>query len=314
MRKLTTLLLLTAIVSIQALAIPAHRGLVQMPQPDGTLVTINLVGDEFYHFNTTADGYTILLNDAGAYVYAQRDGMNLVPTTVLAHDEGQRTAQELALLASTPKRLTDELETAQAHVRRAKRNVDLSNFDFENFRGLVILIEFADKKFSAENPKEFYTNMFSTEGLTGYHDPYTDRDVTCPGSVTDYFNDQSNGAFKPPFDVYGPYTSTRNANQAQRYSTSIFSSALKSANNEVDFKQYDNNGDGRVDMVYFLVAGYASSYGGNNSGYLWPHASSLYYSYINYDGVWLDRYASSTELYGWESSPNSVVVEAIGTI
>ena len=67
-------------------------------------------------------------------------------------------------------------------------------------------------------------------------------------------------------------------------------------------------------MVYFLVAGYASSYGGNNSGYLWPHASSLYYSYINYDGVWLDRYASSTELYGWESSPNSVVVEAIGTI
>ena len=31
-----------------------------------------------------------------------------------------------------------------------------------------------------------------------------------------------------------------------------------------------------VDMVYFLVAGYASSFSGNNSGYLWPHMSILY--------------------------------------
>lgn len=314
MKKIALSFVMAMLTCVSSLAIPAHRGLVQMPQPDGTLLTIDLVGDEFYHFNTTADGYTVLLNEAGAYEYARRENMALVSTGILAHDEGQRSAQELALLAGTPKHLTDETQVAQANVRRVKRNVDLSNFDLANFRGLVILIEFSDLQFSAEDPKAFYTDMFSTEGFTGFHDPYTDRDVSCPGSVRDYFNDQSNGAFKPPFDVYGPYSTTYKATQCNRNTTTIFRQALRDANNEVDFTRYDNNNDGRIDMVYFLVAGYSSSYGGNNSGYLWPHASNLSYTYLMLDGKYIDRYASSTELYGWTSSPNTVVVEGIGTV
>jgi len=313
MRKFL-LLLMAAFVCISVNANPANPGLVKIPQPDGTLLTIGLVGDEFYHFNTTADGYTIMLTEKGGYVYAQRDGMKLVPTNILAHDEGQRTAAELALLAKTSKRIVDETAVARGHVLRAKRNVDLSNFDFENFRGLVILIDFADRQFASENPQEFYTQMFSTENLTGFHDPVTDRDVNCPGSVRDYFNDQSDGIFNPPFDVYGPYTSSRNANECYANSTSIFTTALKRANNDVDYSQYDNNNDGLVDMVYFLVAGYSAASNGSSSGYLWPHASNLYYRRINYDGKWMDRYASSTELYGWESSPSTVTVEGIGTV
>lgn len=170
MRKLT-LLLMATIVTLCVNANPANPGLVQMPQPDGTMLSVRLVGDEFYHFNTTADDYTIMLNEQGAYVYAQRDGMKLVATDVLAHDEGNRSAAELALLASTPKRIVDGIAVDNANIRRAKRNVDLSNFDFENFRGLVILIDFADRKFAAEDPQAFYTEMFSTENLTGFHDP-----------------------------------------------------------------------------------------------------------------------------------------------
>ena len=320
MKKLVFLLLTVALVSITMQANPAHRGLVQMPQPDGTMLTVQLVGDEFYHYNTTADGYTIMLNEAGAYVYAKSDGMNLVATTVLAHDEGARSADEQALLASTPKWLVDETSVAAAHVRRVKRNVDLSNFDFENFHGLVILIDFSDKEFTAEDPKTFYTEMFSNENFTSYHDPFTDRDVNCPGSVRDYFNDQSNGAFKPPFDVYGPYHAKNSngglvkASLCNSRVTTIILQALKEANNEIDFTMYDNNGDNRIDMVYFLMAGYSSSYGGNNSGYLWPHASNLYSTYSTYDGKRVDRYACSTELYGWENTPTTVTVEGIGTI
>ena len=63
MRKSILLLLLAAVVGIQALAIPAHKGFLPMPQPDGTMVSIGLVGDEFYHFNITEDGYTVILNE-----------------------------------------------------------------------------------------------------------------------------------------------------------------------------------------------------------------------------------------------------------
>ena len=314
MRKLTALLLLSAFMCIQAFANPAIRGLVQMPQPDGTLVSIRLVGDEFYSFNTTDDDYTVLLNENGAYVYAQREGTSLVPTTVLAHDEGQRDATELALLSTLNKRMTDRVAVEQANVRRVKRNVDLSNFDFENFRGLVILVDFSDKHFEAENPQAFYTEMFSTEGLTGWRDPHTGMDVTCPGSVRDYFNDQSNGAFNPPFDVYGPITTSYKANQCYYNSSTIFREVLSIANSFIDFNDYDKNNDGKVDMVFFLVAGYSAAANGSESGYLWPHASNLSPYYINYDGKLMDRYASSAELYGWESSPSTVVVEGIGTV
>ena len=315
MRKSILLLLLAAVVGIQALAIPAHKGFLPMPQPDGTMVSIGLVGDEFYHFNITEDGYTVILNEqSGAYVYAQKEGNRLVETTLLAHNAGERTAAELALLANTPKHLTDRDAVEQAHIRRAKRNVDLSNFDLANFHGLVILIDFADVKFRSEDPKAFYTDMFSTEGFTGFDEPVKGIHVNCLGSVRDYFKDQSNGAFNPPFDVYGPYTSTRNAVQCKNYSTSIFTTALKKANEEIDFSRYDNNNDGKVDMIYFLVAGYSSSYDGNNSGYLWPHASNLSGTYASYDGKWLDRYACSTELYGFEKTPSTVTVEGIGTI
>ena len=315
MRKFFTSLFLAALIGASAYACPANRGLIQVPQPDGTLVTIQLNGDEFYSFNTTSDGYTIKLNHAGAYVYAQlnEDGQ-LVETPILAHDADQRSVVELSLLANTPKRLVDQEEVEMANMRRVKRNVDLSNFDFDNFRGLVILIDFADKTFASDDPQAFYTEMFSTENLTGFHDPVTGRDVTCLGSVRDYFSDQSNGAFKPPFDVYGPYTSSRKASQCDQYSTSIFTTALKKANDDVDFKRYDNNNDGRVDMIYFLVAGYSASTNGEQTGYLWPHASNLASSYISYDGKWMDRYASSTELYGWESIPSTVTVEGIGTV
>ena len=313
--KKSVLLLLAAVVSLQVLAIPAHKVFMPMPQPDGTTVSIGLAGDEFYHFNITKDGYTVMLNAVGAYVYAQQGKDDvLVESGVLAHNEGERSADELAVLAATPKHLMDRAAVDQAHVRRTKLNADLSNFDLENFRGLVILIDFADVKFRAEDPNTFYTEMFSTEGFTSFVDPVKDKQVNCLGSVRDYFKDQSDGAFNPPFDVYGPYTSTRNASQCNNYSLSIFREALSEANAEIDFSQYDNNNDGKVDMVFFLVAGYSSSFAGNNNGYLWPNASTMSYYNLSYDGKKLDRYACSTELYGFEAAPVTVTVEGIGTI
>ena len=107
MRKLTLLLLATVITSLNALAIPAYPKAIPMPQPDGTTLSVKLVGDEYHHYNTTTDGYTIMLNEAGAYVYAQRDDNTLKPTSVLAHDEGNRDMQELTLLERTEKVITD---------------------------------------------------------------------------------------------------------------------------------------------------------------------------------------------------------------
>ena len=39
---------MAAVVGIQALAIPAHKGFIPMPQPDGTMVSIGLVLNILY--------------------------------------------------------------------------------------------------------------------------------------------------------------------------------------------------------------------------------------------------------------------------
>jgi len=322
MRKLALLLLTAILVSQVSFANPANRAAIQMPQPDGSMLSLRLVGDEHYHFNTTNDGYTVMLNDRGAYVYARLEGEHLAATQILAHDADSRGLDEIAFLEATPKFLTDRAEVANTNMRRAPQRVDMSNFDFENFRGVVILIDFTDKKFTPEDPQAFYTNLFNTEGMTSFYDPYLKRDVSCFGSVHDYFNDQSNGAFAPQFDVYGPYHGryTKNGVQYDALSTdaytrhnSIFQNALKDADPDIDFTKYNSNGDKRVDMVFFLVAGYAKSYPGNNEGYLWPHASNLYLYSIDLDGLWMDRYASSTELFGSEHYTYTVSMEGIGT-
>ena len=56
------------------MAIPAKREAVRVTQPDGSTVTILLHGDEWKHFITTFDGYTIVKDTRGFYVYAEKLG------------------------------------------------------------------------------------------------------------------------------------------------------------------------------------------------------------------------------------------------
>ena len=91
------------VTTIGMQAEPAHPQPFTVNQPDGSSLTLRLVGDEFYHFNTTLDGYTVMLNQNGYYVYVQKADDTLVPTQVVAHDATKRDASEQAFVASLPK-------------------------------------------------------------------------------------------------------------------------------------------------------------------------------------------------------------------
>ena len=314
MKKILFLLAMLAI-GVSAWAIPAHKGAAKVTQPDGTQVTIQLHGDEFYHFNTTLDGYTVLQNEAGAWVYATSMGDYLAQTNVLAHDAGHRDATETGLLAITPKYLKETAGVNNSKLQRARRDVPAMNtpaIDYTQFRGLIILINYKNRTFEMSDPQSFYNHMVNDVNFTGYTD--TDGNfVNCQGSVRDYYSTSSMGLFQPVFDVVGPYTVNYNDTQGNNYSSSIFTSALSQANSSVNFANYDCDNDGVVDMVFFYCAGLASAFSGNNSGYLWPHKSSLG-GYTRYDGKYVRTYACSTEVYGWEDYPETLETEGIGTI
>lgn len=327
MRKLFLTLVVMILGVISASAVPAMGNLVKVQQPDGTTVTIRLVGDEYLHFNTTADGYSVVKNDRGFYVYAERsaDGQ-LVPTAQVAHDEAARPAAEVAFLATVkkyiqpdmPERVALERSAEQQRRLQARQQRRAPHYDYSKFHGLVILVEYNDREFDTADYKETITAAITEEGYNGYYD-YNGHKVNCTGSVYDYFSDNSMGVFKPEFDVVGPVKVDRSQYYARGTSSSasqLMVDVIDAVDADVNFNDYDTDGDGVVDMIYFIFAGHGANVGGNDSRLLWPHASSIYnprtYSYIYKDGVQLGRYACSTELTG--SDKYSRQIDGIGTI
>jgi M6 family metalloprotease-like protein len=66
---------------------------------------------------------------------------------------------------------------------------------------------------------------------------------------------------------------------------------------DVDFTQYDNDGDGKVDFVYVIYAGYGEADGGG-ANTIWPHSYQLSAAgvYCQVDGVRVNLYACGNEI------------------
>ena len=314
MNRLYTLLILLLMYVCNMIAVPAHPGSSKVQQPDGTYVTIRLYGDEWLHYQTTDDGYTIIKNPQGYYVYAMLQDGELFPTNLTAHDPEERSESELAFLNETQKHIKpvmdedmlktkQQLDQIQQQTLASRR---AGSYDYTKFRGLIILVEFNDKKFMRPDYKTIINDMVNKENYTGYdNERYT-------GSVYDYFKDNSEGKFLPHFDIAGPYT----INYSQYYPKGtqnagiICKEVAIAADADVDYSQYDGDGDGRADLVFFIFAGHSSNYQKNDQRLLWPHRSVIS---TDVDGIKVRDYVCTTELHGLESDPVKIL-DGIGTI
>ena len=297
-------LLISTILLIFALtvnAVPARRVWKTVKQSDGTQVRLMLVGDENFHCFRTTDGLPVM-EEQGSYYYAKVVNDRLERTEMLAHDVEQRTVQEhdFAATLCTEQQLSDAARKAPRVTQpRMPRHVGEATGDFTGSKkGLIILVQFKDQPFSIDNPKETYEEIANKEGYR--------NNSGAVGSVHDYFFKQSNGLFDLTFDVAGPYT-TPNAlsyygqnsygNDNPTRVRELIRFAITAANDDVYYPDYDWDGDGEVDQVFILYAGYAES-SGAPSYTIWPHESKLYSYAMFFDGVTINTYACSEELDG----------------
>ena len=314
--KKSVMLIMLGLLCLAARAIPADPTPIKVAQPDGSMLTVVLHGDEFFHFTTTADGYTVVKNAAGYYTYARLSGDRLVAGDRIARDQSQRTAADLSALAGIPKGLTSQQQYRAGMQQLNRRNSAMrrvgadGHMDYDNFRGLIILVNYSDKKFSMPDVNAFYDDMVNTHDYTGY--VLNNRRVNMTGSVRDYFYDNSNQIFDPHFDVVGPVDVPFSCRYpaGTDHADEVFHSALDLVDDSIDFRDYDSDGDGYVDMVFFLVAGLSSNYSGNDQSLLWPHMFYLYWA-PPHDGMYFGLYACSTEIAGWQSYYSDV--NGIGT-
>jgi immune inhibitor A len=310
--------LLLVFYAITASAVPASRMKHKAVQPDGSILTLRLCGDEHLHYTVTEDGYTVMKRADGYYCYAALSGSRLTATDIVAHDAEHRDVKEWQALNKMEKHIKPIAPFSLAKPMKAAPLMKTygkaaSQGASSDFKGLVLLIEWNDLSFSDDADVAHYTELMNKRGYTGFTDSKGVRNVYT-GSVRDYFYENSAKQFDPVFDIVGPVKvdRSRKSPKGTENAVDIIAEALKAVDKDIDYSDFDLDGDGYVDMVYVIFAGYGSNFGGNNEDYIWPHAYTLEYSGLKLDGVKFGRYACSTELYGIENSFS--MLDGIGTI
>lgn len=303
--KVTTIVVLLFLAgSHNAFAVPAWPHPTEYTQADGSVITILLKGDEKVNWAETPDGYTILATKEGYYEYAVKDEHgDLVFSGVRASEPGKRSEKETKLLDNISKALFfSDRQLRMMHSAWEMRE-DARSRAFPTIGEatlLCILMQTPDKPFTktqAEFEALFNQLNYTIGGATG--------------SVRDYYLENSYGQFDLTLDVVGPYTAQYNmAHYGSTWAGArqLATEAVHLANPDVNFADYDNTGDGSVEGFYMIFAGYGEEAGGG-SNTIWSHAWSI--EPVQFDGVWISRYACSPELRG-NSGSNITRIGVVG--
>lgn len=331
MKKILASAFVALCVSQNSFAVPAYPGVIKAKQADGTEISIRKYGDEFAHFTTTEDGYLIVMNETtNNYEYATVAGGKVKSCGIVAANADMRSSKASKFLSTIDKKAVIDValkECSEAKAQfQAKGNSNQAKVmkaagtpkkvlinDFPHFgeqHSLVILMEYNDRSFTLlDDPKQYYTDALNKEGFTAENG--------ATGSARDFYIASSNGKFKPYFDVVGPVKIDYGQSDAGDGTSgtpnmgTFVKAAVEAIDDQVDFSQYDHDGDGYVDNVYIYYAGYGAA-DSNHRNVIWPHS----YNMVNWgidlttnDGVKIGSYTCSNEIDGLRPS----MVTGIGT-
>ena len=289
--------LVVALFSLMNLgAVPASQKPFDITQPDGTIVTLHMIGDEYYHWTETSDNQVVIQSEEGYYEYATIVNDEIVPSGVKVsntigdlqlnrHTSLPNREQLVDLMMNKRRTIIAHLDSL-AHAEdssdislnaRASSNISLTK---GNQKVLCVLIAFPDRSFT--KTKADFQNMWNQ---TGYNVEGSS------GSIKDFYYENSYGQMNVAATVVGPYMAQHNstyyATTGQTTAGSkvkdLVREAIKAAKEDVQFANFDINEDKFVDAIHIVFAGYAQG-DQSPSGLIWPHQGALSTS------VWQNSY------------------------
>lgn len=320
----TKAFLLAGLLSLgimESSAVSAYPGLMNVRQADGSELLIRRIGDEYCNIVVTSDGYPLAYNAKTLnYEYATFVNGSLKGSGIEAASPERRNTAAANYLASVnpEKEMTafeDNWKAARAKSApdneprsgSPKRVMSISDVPTTGRHDvLVILVDFENVRFSdnkgTPDPQAYYERFFHEKGFSEYG---------ATGSAHDFYYDGSCGRYDPQFRVFGPValkgTHSDYAGSGGTMNTyKLIEEAVRlvDVQYDVDFKDFDTDGDGKVDNVYCLYAGYGQADSGISDA-IWPHASELHNRKAEFevDGVLFDRYTVSQQVNGQTHEP-----------
>ncbi|GJM24594.1 MAG: hypothetical protein DHS20C16_10090 [Phycisphaerae bacterium] len=306
---------------------PASPIPIDLVQPDGTPIKLQLFGYPEYHWFEDMQGFTVVIKNK-AYVYAKQNLRGELAPTDLFVGKSDPVAAGLApkiqpdprVIKATRKRLLAEPPPL---LRSKSANKAGDSGAKGTVKNLVVLCKFADHDFGVHTrPQEDFDILWNAVG--------GDPAIAPTGSVRDCFLENSYGQLTinstvaawvtlPQTEAY--YAAGSNGltlaypNNAQ----GMVKDALDAVDAFIDFADFDLDLDGRIDAISIVHSGYGAETGGGGGNWIWSHRWALFQipgtvwwvsNDLNSNGMAVEVFDYHTEPALWGSSGN--VISRIG--
>ena len=273
--------------AMMAMAVPAKRVKRTIKLEDGSVKEVVLRGDERVHFYEDAEGQAFVQHPSGRFVREEKAVLE---------------ARWQQLMEAQQQRLSFRKE-ARSRQTMTRAWGDATNLVSGQKKGLVILVNFSDVKMQEQYGNAYFNDFFNKVGFS---------ENGMAGSVHDFFYESSYGKLDLTFDVVGPVSVSREmayygadgADGNDQHPAEMVIEACQQADLlGTDFTRYDWDGDGYVDQVFVVYAGYSEASGADENT-IWPHEHDLNSAKYKgdgsgsllLDGVRVNTYAVSSEL------------------
>ena len=260
-------------------------------QPDGTVLHLLATGDEYYNRLHDQQGFTVVRDPASGWlVYATKANGGLAPTVLVVGQDDPRSLGLVPNLLPDPSTLPSPEATYPPPPGMRVRTLGAQNApEYSHIQNLVVFIRFSDES-------EFTTPVPS-------YDAWLNTTATGAPSMRRYFQQVSYGqldiqsTYYPlpsgasivsfqdshPRSYYKPYDATTNpggyqaADRPMREHVLLAAAVNAIASQVPTGLDLDNNHDGFVDNVCFVVSGQAVN--ADWSNLLWPHRWNMLAGY-----------------------------------
>lgn len=296
MKLINKFLLIAGLVlsAMSAYAVPAYPGLITATQPDGSQVSVRLHGDEYINWASTPDGYTLLRNESNFWSFAKmaHDGSLVASDLVYAGDASIAVEHGIKPNLAFSKKQFEELKSKSLSTKGSDLQVEGTYPTKGKNKLLVLLLNYSDtepiytqEQFDALMNQKSYGNIGSFRDFY-LENSYNQLDITT--TVTKWVT--------LPYEK-SYYGSDRAIEMIQH--------GLNILNDEINLKDFDNDGDGILDGLAVIHQGAGQEYtGGAND--IWSHSSIIYG--MSFDGIQVRRYTIEPELLGTTGKMSTIGV------
>jgi immune inhibitor A len=289
--------LLLLLLATRLWAVPAAPDW-QTVETDAGSFRLKVMGDEFCNWLIDEQSASLLLDRDGRLCYAEVDhtgqllaSSRIYDPTLAAPEWSIGARPDSHWIARNIDPLRQEAHQPATRNERVEGQWDV----------LLIMIQFPD-----------LNNVYQTDAFEAMmNEPGYDG----TGSFNDYFSDMSYGRYSTEASVTGWYTAENEHdyygyNQGYQVARQLVREAVLAADADVDFSQFDNSGDGRVDALMIVHTGHGAEEGDQTN--IWSHRWSLGNQALELDGVEINDYTMQPELQSGSQAAIGVYVHEFG--